>query len=70
MKLEAIKTDTKETFLEGSDVTVSVYQWGNLEGCSFLVHGNGSSMPLRVAASLRWEELDTLIAALTIARSA
>ncbi len=70
MKLSSVKTTTKEIFLEGPDITVSVYPWGNSEGCSFLVHGSGKEMPLRLAASLRWEELDTLLAALTVARSA
>lgn len=70
MQLDCIKTQTKEIFLEGPDITVSVYAWGNMEGCSFMVHGNGKEMPMRLAASLRWEELDTLLAALTLARSA
>lgn len=70
MKLQSVKTTTTEIFLEGPDITVSVYQWGNLEGCSFLVHSNGGGCPIRLAASLRWEELDTLLAALTLARSA
>lgn len=70
MKLETFKTDTKETFVTGNGITVTVYQWGNLEGCSFMMHQDGESMPLRCAASLRWEELDTLLVALTAARSA
>jgi hypothetical protein len=70
MKLETFKSDTKETFVTGNGITVSVYQWGNLEGCSFMIHQDGESMPLRCAASLRWEELDTLLVALTAARSA
>jgi hypothetical protein len=70
MKLETFKSDTKETFVTGNGITVSVYQWGNLEGCSFMLHQDGETMPLRCAASLRWEELDTLLVALTAARSA
>jgi hypothetical protein len=69
MKLETFKSDTKETFVTGNGITVSVYQWGNLEGCSFMLHQDGETMPLRCAASLRWEELDTLLVALTAARS-
>lgn len=70
MKLETFKTDTKETFVSGNGISVTVYQWGNLEGCSFMIHQDGQIMPLRCAASLRWEELDTLLVALTAARSA
>jgi hypothetical protein len=69
MKLETFKSDTKETFVTGNSITVSVYQWKNLEGCSFMLHQDGETMPLRCAASLRWEELDTLLVALTAARS-
>ena len=70
MKLETFKTNTKETFVTGNGITVTVYQWGNHEGCSFMIHQDGESMPLRCAASLRWQELDTLLVALTAARSA
>jgi len=70
MKLQTFKTDTKETFVSGNGISVTVYQWGNLEGCSFMIHQDGEHQPLRCAASLRWEELDTLLVALTAARSA
>ena len=70
MKLDTFKTDTKETFVSGNGISVTVYQWGNLEGCSFMIHQDGEHQPLRCAASLRWEELDTLLVALTAARSA
>lgn len=69
MKLETFSTPTKETQVDGNGITVSVYHWGNLEGCSFMIHGDGEHLPLRCAASLRWEELDTLLVALTAARS-
>lgn len=69
MKLESIKSTTKEIFLEGNGIHVAIYPWGNQEGCSFLVHGDGKEMPLRFAASLRWEELDIVLTALTLARS-
>lgn len=70
MKLEKIKTQVSETYIEGPDITVSVYAWGNGEGCSFLVHGNGKGIPLRLASSMRWEEVEILIAALTLAKTA
>ena len=69
MKLESIKTNTTEIFLEGNGITVSVYRWGNFEGASFLVHGSGEGSPIQSAGSFRWEELDVLISALTIART-
>jgi hypothetical protein len=70
MKLETFKSQTKETFVEGNGVIVTVYDWANLEGCSFMIHQGGEAMPLRCAASLRWEEVDTLLVALTAAKSA
>jgi hypothetical protein len=69
MKLDTFKTNTKETYVTGNGISVTVYEWGNLEGCSFMIHQDGKTMPLRCAASLRWEELDTLLVALTAARS-
>jgi len=69
MKLETFKSPTKETYVTGNGITVTVYDWANLEGCSFMIHQDGESMPLRCAASLRWEELDTLLVALAAARS-
>lgn len=69
IKLSTFTCQTKEVFMEGGGINVSVYSWGNLEGCSFIVHGNGEQMPLRLAGSFRWEELDLLLAALTVARS-
>lgn len=69
MNLETFSCNTKETFVVGNGISVSVYQWGNKEGCSFMIHQDGEYLPLRCAASLRWEELDTLLVALTAARS-
>jgi hypothetical protein len=69
MELQTFKADTKETYVQGNGISVTVYQWGNREGCSFMIHQDGQTMPLRCAASLRWEELDTLLVALTAARS-
>lgn len=70
MKLETFKQQTTEVFIEGNGITVSAYPWGNLEGASFLVHGKGEGLPLRFAASLRWEEMDVLLVALNAVRSA
>jgi hypothetical protein len=69
MKLDTYKANTKETYVTGNGISVTVYEWGNLEGCSFMIHQDGQTMPIRCAASLRWDELDTLLVALTAARS-
>lgn len=69
MKLETMQMPTTETFVEGDGVSVTVCRWGNLEGASLMVHGRGPELPLRMAGSFRWEELDAIIIALTAARA-
>jgi len=69
MKLETIKSDCKEVFLEGSGVTVTVNTWANLEGCSLMVHTKDGNS-IRMAGAFRWEEIDAILVALTAARSA
>ena len=68
MKLETIIKDSKEIFVEGHGVSVTVNTWSNLEGGNVMVHGEDCR--LLMAGAFRWEELDILCAALTIARSA
>lgn len=70
MELRTIKQETTETFVEGNGISVSINSWSNHEGASVLIHGQGAEMPLRMAGAFRWEEIDVLIAALSIARSA
>lgn len=70
MKLETIKADSQEIFLEARDVTVTINTWSNHEGVNIMVHGGGSAMPLRMAGAFRWEEVDAIIVALAAARSA
>lgn len=69
MKLDAITATSKETFIETASLTVTVNTWSNCEGASLMVHGIGPELPLRMAGAFRWEELDAIIAALTIARA-
>lgn len=69
MKFETITTPTKELFVESDCLSVSAYAWANGAGLSFLVHGPGPELPLRLAGSFRWEELDVILMALTAARS-
>ena len=67
MKMETLRATTTETFVDGGDITVTVNPWANLEGVSFMVHGKDLAM--RCASSLRWEELDVLLVALTASRA-
>ena len=68
MKFEINTTPTKELFVASDRINVSAYPWTNGEGASFLVHGNGPDLPLRMAGAFRWEELDVILAALTAVR--
>jgi hypothetical protein len=68
MKLETITYQTKAVFLEGKDSCVDVIPWGSLEGCTVMVTSR-KDQSVRLAASLRWEELDILICAITAARA-
>lgn len=70
MKLETLKSNCTETFLEFDGGSVTVNQWSNFEGCSLMVHGKGPELPLRMAGAFRWEEIDAIIVALSAARSA
>lgn len=57
MKLETFKTDSKEIFVEGNGISVTVNTWANYEGCNLMVHGKGPELLLRMAGAFRWEEL-------------
>ena len=39
MKLETIKTPTTEVFVQQGDTTITVTQWGNMEGANIMVTG-------------------------------
>ena len=67
MKLETIKTDCNEIYVEAEDFTVTVNTWSNHEGASIMVHGKGNA--LRLAGAFRWEEIDVLLAAFAAARA-
>ena len=70
MKLEALKASTTEIFVTGNGVSVTANPWANQEGLNVMIHGDGASLPIRAAFSLRWEELDVLNVALAAARTA
>ncbi len=69
MKLESFKAPTTEVFVTGNGVSVTANPWANCEGLSVMIHSEGEGLPIRAAFSLRWEELDVLMVALTAARS-
>ena len=68
-KLETFTSQSKETYLEAESVIVTVNTWANMEGASIMVHGKGPDLPMRMAGSFRWEELDAIIVALAAARA-
>jgi len=67
MKLETIKTQTTEVFLEGKDFTVTATNWSNHEGANVIC--NGKDLGIRTAFSMTWEEIDLIITALSAART-
>lgn len=70
MKLETLKADCKEIFLETDSVNVTVFTWSNLEGASLLVHDTAKGgLQLRMAGSFRWEDIDAILVALNAARA-
>ncbi|MDP1543173.1 MAG: hypothetical protein Q8L99_08490 [Polycyclovorans sp.] len=70
MKLETHISQTTEVFVTGDGISVTANPWANHEGLSVMIHGEGKHMPIRAAFSLRWEEMDALIVAMTAARAA
>ena len=70
MKLETMKSDSKEIFLDAGKMTVTINTWANNEGASIMVHGSGPELPLRMAGAFRWEEMDAILVALAAARAA
>lgn len=67
MKMETFKGTTTEIYLQGEGVSVTVNPWANHEGFNVMMHGNDLS--LRFAASMRWEDADMLIAAISVAKA-
>lgn len=68
MEIKSIIGDSKEIFIEGNDISVMINTWASLEGCNLMVHGKDCR--LMMAGSFRWEELDMIAAAISIARTA
>jgi hypothetical protein len=68
MKMTTFKNPSTEVFLEGEGLSITVNTWHNLEGVNLMLHGKDLS--LRMAGALTWEEVDMVISALSVARSA
>ena len=67
MKLETIKTPTTEVFVQQGDTTITVTQWGNMEGANIMV--TGKDLSLRMACAMTWKEIGALQVALAAANS-
>lgn len=68
MKIDAIKTQVTEVFLETDSLSVVVSTWGTGEGVNIMVHNKNPGSML-MAGTLRWNEADALVAALYPART-
>ena len=67
MKLETIKTPTTEVFVQQGDTTITVTQWGNLEGANIMV--SNKDLAIRMSCAMTWEEIAALQVALAAANS-
>lgn len=69
LNLQTFKNQSTEVFVTTeSGTTVTVNVWNNLDGASIMVHGK--DLNLRMAGAFRWDEIDVIIAALSVARTA
>ena len=67
MKLETIKTSTTEVFVQQGDMTITVTQWGNMEGVNIMV--TGKDLAIRMSCAMTWQEITALQVALAAANS-
>ena len=67
MKLETIKTPTTEVYVQQGDTTITVTQWGNMEGVNIMV--TGKDLAMRMSCAMTWEEISALQVALAAANS-
>jgi hypothetical protein len=69
MNIQTFKNQTTEIMVDGNGVLVTVNPWANLEGMNVMIHEE-KGLAIRAAFSVRWEEADVLMMAMTAARSA
>ena len=67
MKLETIKTPTIEVFVQQGDTTITVTQWGNMEGVNIMI--TGKDLAIRMSCAMTWQEIAALQVALAAANS-
>ena len=67
MNLETIKTPTNEVFVQQGDMTITVTQWGNMEGVNIMV--TGKDLTIRMSCAMTWQEIAALQVALAAANS-
>ena len=67
MKLETIKTPTTEVFVQQGDTTITVTQWGNMEGANIMV--TNTDLAIRMSCAMTWEEISALQVALAAANN-
>ena len=67
MDLKTIKTPTTEVYIQQGDTTITVTQWGNMEGVNIMV--TGKDLAMRMSCGMTWEEVSALQVALAAANS-
>ena len=67
MKLETIKTPTTEVYVQQGHTTITVTQWGNMEGANIMV--TNKDLAIRMSCAMTWEEIAALQVALAAANS-
>ena len=67
MKLETIKTPTIEIYVQQGDTTITVTQWGNMEGANIMV--TNRDLAIRMSCAMTWQEIAALQVALAAANS-
>ena len=67
MDLKTIKTPTTEVYIQQGDTTITVTQWGNMEGANIMV--TNKDLAIRMSCAMTWEEIGALQVALAAANS-
>jgi len=68
VKIETIRTQVYETYLSSNSVDVSVTVWGNCEGANLMVAHKDTGAVI-MSGALRWEVMDLVVAAISVARA-
>jgi hypothetical protein len=58
-----------ETIIEAGEIAASVTDWGNAEGATLCVEVSQRRGAPLLLASLRWEEIELLVAAVSAAKA-